>query len=260
MEQQHRSYIEQNVAIPIPETMLEIHGVLRGEYSQPVAILAPGLGGWAHDLLMFNASRYFEGEGVATLRVSFYGDNRSQRNIGDFDVKTNAADIDTVVDYVKNQSNTWVCVVGHSYSGMATVYSQKQQFDAAVLWDPSHTSAYSTQQAQSNLVNDFVYVDSLGSYVSASGPGYVLSRRVFENYAPGSAAMAASFRVSTLVVNAQNSGEAMQRYGQDYASAIDAKTKHVVIEGASHPFTEDGALERLYSVTVDWIKNKLNNL
>ena len=52
---------------------IEIHGVLRGDYSQPLIVLAPGLGGWMHDLQMFNASRYFEEKGYSTLRVSFYG-------------------------------------------------------------------------------------------------------------------------------------------------------------------------------------------
>lgn len=249
--------MERNITVPISRTDLEIHGVLRGGYDQPLAILAPGLGGWMHDLILFNASRYFEKQDVATLRVSFYGDSERQRNIGDFDVKTNAADIDTIVDYAKEQGSEWICVIGHSYSGMATVYSQKQAFDAAVLWDASHTDGYDEPQAKKNLEKDFLYIDKLGSYVSASGPGYVLSRKVFENYAPGSTAMAQAFRVNTLVVNAEESGEAMYRFGEDYAKSISALTKHVVIPGASHPFTEDGAMEKLYATTTAWIKSQL---
>src|SRR5664279_2266735 len=110
--------MERNITVPIPRANLEVRGVLRGEYSQPLAILAPGLGGWMHDLILFNASRHFEKQGIATLRVSFYGDDEKQRNIGDFDVKINAADIDTVVDYTKQQGCEWMCVIGHSYSGM----------------------------------------------------------------------------------------------------------------------------------------------
>ena len=248
---------ETAVTIPIPDSALEIRGTLRGEYAQPLAILAPGLGGWMHDLLLFNAARFFETREIATLRVSFYGDDAKQRNIGDFDVKTNAADIDTIVDYAREQGADWVCVIGHSYSGMAIVYSQKQAFDAAVLWDASHTDGYDELQAKKNLAQDFLYVAALGSYVSARGPGYVLSRKVFENYAPGSTAMARAFTVDTLVVNAGESGEAMQRFGQDYADAINAETKHIIIPGASHPFTEDGATERLYEVTANWIKARL---
>jgi len=236
---------------------LEIRGTLRGEYAQPLAILAPGLGGWMHDLLLFNAARFFETREIATLRVSFYGDDAKQRNIGDFDVKTNAADIDTIVDYAREQGADWICVIGHSYSGMAIVYSQMQAFDAAVLWDASHTDGYDEPKAIESLEKDFLYVDELGSYVSANGSGYVLSRKVFQNYAPGSTAMARAFTVDTLVVNAGESGEAMQRFGQDYADAINAETKHIIIPGASHPFTEDGATERLYEVTANWIKARL---
>jgi len=247
---------EQDVCIPIPDTSLEINGILRGDYNQPLAVLAPGLGGWKHDLLLFNASRYFEKQGIATLRVSFYGDDEKQRNIGDFDVKVNAADIDTVVDHARKQGANWICVVGHSYSGMAIVYSQQQAFNAAVLWDASHTDGYNEPQSKRNLEKDFLYVEELDSFVSANGPGYVLSRKVFENYGPSSTAMAKQFKVSTLVVNARESGEAMRRFGSDYASAINAETEHIVIPGASHPFTEDGAMERLFEITTNWIKNK----
>lgn len=257
MENYHGSSVEQDVTIPIPETGLEIHGVLRGEYSQPLAILAPGLGGWMHDLILFNAARYFEEQGIATLRVSFYGESKNQRNIGNFDVKTNAADIDTVVNYAKKQGSEWICVIGHSYSGMAIVYSQKQAFDAAVLWDASHTDGYDEPQSKQSLEKDFLYIDQLGSYVSANGPGYVLSRKVFEDYAPGSTAMAKAFKIDTLVINAEESGKTMLRYGEDYASAIDAKTEHIVIPGASHPFTEDGAMEKLYGITTKWIRSQL---
>ncbi len=257
MENYLSSYPEQDIVIPVPETEMEIHGVLRGNYEKPLAILAPGLGGWMHDLILFNAARYFEKQGIATLRVSFYGDDEKQRNIGDFDVKANAADIDTIVDYAKKQGADWICVVGHSYSGMAIVYSEKQAFDAAVLWDASHTDGYDEPNAKQNLERDFLYIEKLDSYVSANGPGYVLSRKVFENYAPGSTAMAQAFSIDTLIVNAERSGAAMQRFGEDYANAIAAETKYVVIPDASHPFTEDGAMERLCEVTTQWLKSQI---
>jgi hypothetical protein len=249
--------MERNVHIPIPDSQLEIQGVLRGDYGSPLAILAPGLGGWMHDLLLFNASRFFEEQGIATLRVSFYGDDDRQRNIGDFGVKTNAQDIDTIVDYAMEQGSTWICAIGHSYSGMAIVYSQKQAFDAAILWDASHTDSYDEPQAKKNLEKDFLYLDALGSYVSASGPGYVLSRKVFEDYAPGSTKMAQAFKIDTFIVNASESGTAMQRFGKDYASNIHAATEHNVIPNASHSFTEDGAMDELLKVTTKWIERKL---
>jgi|GEM_PF-1506951 len=249
--------MERNVHIPIPDSDLEIQGVLRGDYTSPLAILAPGLGGWKHDLLLFNASRFFEQQGIATLRVSFYGDDSNQRNIGDFGVKANAEDIDTIVDYAHKQGSDWVCVIGHSYSGMAIVYSQKQAFNAAVLWDASHTDGYDEPQAKKNLKNDFLYIDELNSYVSANGSGYVLSSKVFEDYAPGSTAMAQAFKIDTLVINASDSSKAMYRFGEGYTANIDAVTEHIVIPNASHPFTEEGAMEKLYEVTAKWIKKKI---
>lgn len=247
---------EKKIRIPIAEGDLEVRGILRGACDSPLAILVPGLGGWMHDLLLFNASRYFEQQGISTLRVSFYGDDEKQRDIGSFDVKVNAADIDAIVAYAKDQGAAWLCVIGHSYSGMAIVYSQAQAFDAAVLWDASHTDGYDERQAKERLEKDFIYIAELDSYVSAHGPGYVLSRKVFDNYAPGSTAMAQNFTVDTLIINARKSGDAMLRFGKDYANNISADTRHVVIDNASHTFTEEGAMEVLFGVTVEWIKQK----
>lgn len=246
---------ERAVQINVNES-LDIHGIFRGEAAWPLAVLCPGLGGWMNDLLLFNSSRYFEKHSISTLRVSFYGHDNKQRNIGEFGVKENAADIDSVVDYARARGSSWIGVIGHSYSGMAIIYSRKQAFDAAVLWDPSHTDGYDTIESKENLKRDFLYSTELSSYISAMGPGYVLSRKVFEDYAPGSSTMAEAFKVATLVINAENSGEAMRSYGQDYTDIINAPTKHVIIPNATHPFVEDGTSEVLFETTVKWIKER----
>jgi len=248
---------EKKVEIPIPGSNLKIHGVLRGKFTSPLAILAPGLGGWMHDVIIFNASRYFEKHCIATLRVSFYGYDENQRNIKDFDVKTAAEDIDTIVDFVSGKGTTRVAVIGHSYSGMAIVYSNNQKFDTAVLWDPSHTGGYDEPMAINNLQKDFIYIKKLDSYVSGNAGGDVISRKVFENYEPGSTAMARKFKIPTLIVNADSSIE-MKAYGQDYADSINAPTDRFVIAGSTHSFTEDGALEKLYNVTLDWLQDRQN--
>ncbi len=244
---------ETAVEIPIPNTTLNVHGVLRGDYDRPLAILLPGLGGWMHETLLFNASRFLDQNGIASLRVSFYGDGDDQRNINEYDVHNCAEDIDTIVDYVKEQGAEWIAVAGHSYSGMAIPYSQKQRFDTAILWDPSHTDAYSTLEAQFNLKKDFKLDRDLDAYVSALGSGYVISRKVFEDYKPGSVEISKKFKIPTLILNASFSPE-MQAYGKKYADSIDSETKQIVIPNSSHPFTEDGAMEQLFEETVEWIK------
>jgi alpha/beta superfamily hydrolase len=247
---------EQQIKIPIPETDLEIHGVLRGGSPKPLIILAPGLGGWMHDLLVFNASRFFEKHGIASLRVSFYGWDKHQRDIKDVYVKTFAQDIDTIVDYAKQQGNRRVAVIGHSYSGLGIVYSAKQQFDAAVLWDPTHTDGYEGAQAKKNLENDFIYIKEFNAYVAGKGSGDVISRKVFEEYAPGSTAKAKDFKIETLVINASYSKE-MKEYGKNYAESIDAPTKHIIIPNSTHPFVEDGAMEKLFEETLKWLKPQI---
>jgi dienelactone hydrolase len=233
---------------------IEIHGMLRGKFIDPLIILAPGLGGWMHDLQMFNASRYFEKQGFATLRLSFYGHDERQRNISDFGSHDCAADIDAVVDYVRRQGAKFVGVAGHSFSGLGIIYSKQQRFDTGILWDPTHTDGYDDPEAEKNLARDFIFIESLNSYVSGIGPGYVLSNKVFSDHGPGSNEAAKSFKKPLLVINADESKSQIEK-GMDYVKNCPSESKHVVIPNSSHPFTQDGAMENLFSETTKWLND-----
>lgn len=248
--------IETEVKIPLSNTDLSIYGTLRGDYAKPLVVLCHGYGGWMHEMLLFNASRYFEKEGFSTLRLSMYGGGEGSRDISDSDVVTHASDIDDVVAYVKNAGAKWVGVAGHSYSGMAIVYSQKQQFDAAALWDPTHTDGYDDPQNIKSLEEDFVFIKDINAYVSGKGTGYVYAKTVFDNDYPKSQEMAKKFMVDTCVFNADWS-EKQQNYGKDYADNIGGKAKRVIIKNSSHPFTEEGAAEKLYITTSEYFKSLL---
>ncbi|MGZ6005193.1 MAG: alpha/beta hydrolase family protein [Candidatus Saccharimonadales bacterium] len=244
---------ETEVKIPLSDTKLNIYGTLRGDYKHPLIVLCHGYGGWMHEMLVYNAARYFEKEGFASLRLSMYGGGEKSRNISDSDVMTHASDIDDVVAFVKKAGADWVGVAGHSYSGMAIVYSKKQQFDAAALWDPTHTDGYDEPQNKKNLAEDFIFVKDLNAYVSGLGSGYVYAKTVFDNNYPKSQGTCLKFKINTCVFNASWSKE-QQRYGKDYTDSIDAKTKQVIIPDSSHPFTEDGAAEKLYAATAEYFK------
>jgi hypothetical protein len=249
---------EKQVKIPISDSNIEVHGVLRGDYSMPLVLLAHGLGGWMNDLLVFNASRFFEKHGIASLRIGFYGWDEHQRDIKDCYVKTFATDIDATVGYAKHQGANWIGAIGHSYGGLGIVYSKKQQFDAAVLWDPTHTDGYEDPQAKKNLENDFIYIKELDSYVTGKGFGDVLSRKVVEEYAPGSTAKAKNFKIETLVINASGSEE-MKKYGKNCVDSINASAKQIIIPDSNHPFVEDGAMEKLFEESLKWLKQKIPN-
>ncbi len=247
---------EIEVKIPLSKSGLNIYGTLRGDYTHPLVILCHGYGGWMHEMLLFNAARYFEHEGFSTLRLSMYGGGENSRDISGSDVMTHASDMDDVVTFVKKAGSTWTSLVGHSYSGLAIVYSKNQEFDAAVLWDPTHTDAYDDPEAIKNIEKDFTYIKSLNSYISGMGTGYVYAKTVFDNDYPKSQYMASKFNVKTCVINASWSKE-QQKYGKDYVENIDAESEQIIIPDSSHPFTEDGAAEKLFAATVNYFKKLL---
>jgi len=247
---------ETEVKIPLPEAGLNIYGTLRGNYKRPLIILCHGYGGWMNEMLLFNASRYFENEGFSTLRLSMYGGGENSRDISGSDVMTHASDMDDVVAFVKRAGAKWTALVGHSYSGLAIVYSKDQKFDATALWDPTHTDAYEDPEAIKNIEKDFTFVKSLNSYVSGMGSGYVYAKAVFDNDYPKSREMAANFTVPTCVINASWSKE-QQKYGKDYVDTIGVKAEQIIIPDSSHPFTENGAAEKLFAATAKYFKKLL---
>lgn len=247
---------EKEVKIPLSDSDLYVYGTLRGDYSNPLIILCHGYGGWMHEMLLYNGARFFEKEGFSTLRLSMYGGGEQSRNISDSDVMTHARSIDDTVSFVKAKGASWVGVAGHSYSGLAMVYSTSQQFNAAALWDPTHTDGYDDPQSIKNLENDFFFVEKLNAYVSGLDSGYVYARSVFDNDYPKSNVMAAKFNVPTCVINASWSKE-QQKYGKDYADSIAADSKQIIIPDSSHPFTEEGAADKLFTETSAYFKSTL---
>jgi pimeloyl-ACP methyl ester carboxylesterase len=249
---------ETEFKIPLNPEGLYIYGILRGDYTKPLIVLCHGYGGWMHETLLYNGARYFEKEGFSTIRLSMYGGGEKSRDIADSDVGTHANDIDSVVEYVRKAGVKHVSMIGHSYSGMAIVYSAKQGFDAAVLWDPTHTDGYDQPEAIKNLENDFIYINSQEIYVSGKGPGYVYAKTVFDNDYPKSQEMASRFNINTCVINASWSKE-QQKYGKDYADRICASSEHIIIPNSTHPFTGDGIAEKLFKETAKYLKKQLTS-
>ncbi len=249
---------ETKISIPLSDPTYEIYGILRAEDNKrPIVVLCHGYGGHMNETLLYMAARYFDKHGFDTLRLSMYGGGEHARNISRSDVMTHAADIDSVVGYLKDSGFEWVGVTGHSYSGMAIVYSSSQQFDAAAMWDPSHTDGYDDPQAIENLEKDFVFVDEIQAYVSGIHAGYVYAKTVFDNRYVSSSPAASRFKIPTLVCNASWSKD-MKHYGRTYADTIAAQTKHVVIPDSTHPFLEDGVPAKLYRETVEYFKSTRN--
>jgi esterase/lipase len=243
---------ETYIEIPSSDNGIAIHGTLRGKSSGPLILLLPGLGGWMHDLQMFNGSRYFEERGYSTLRISPYGHAENQRSISNFGIHEYSKDVDAVCKYLRSKGTDFIAVAGHSYGGLAIAYSKEQNFETGILWDPTHTDGYGNPEAIKNLERDFMYIKELDSYVSGTGPGYVLAKKVFTDHGPGSNIAISKFKKPLLVVNASDTKSQITA-GKDYVDNCPAESKQVIIPNSSHPFTEDGAMERLFQATADWV-------
>jgi pimeloyl-ACP methyl ester carboxylesterase len=246
---------ESEVKIKLPESNLYIYGTLRGDFEHPLIVMCHGYSGWMHEMLSYNGARFFEKKGYSTLRLSMYGGGENSRDIANSDVITHAKDIDTVVKYLRNQGVEWIGVVGHSYSGMGIIYTEQQDFDSAVLWDPTHTDGYNEGGAIQKFKESFSYINELGIYVSGKGGGNVYAKAVFDNEYPKSPEMAKKFNIPTLVINASWSQD-QQKYVRNYAENINAEASQITIPDSTHPFTGNGIAEILFEITADYFDNQ----
>ena len=114
---------ECQLKMPSADTEHRISGVLRGSLEGDLAIIVPGLGGTMNDLLPYYAARYFDDKGLSSLRVDMFGKDPNQRNIEDCSLETMASDVDSIVEYTKTHGAKRVAVIGHSYGGLAILFS-----------------------------------------------------------------------------------------------------------------------------------------
>ena len=56
-----------------------------------------------------------------------------------------------------------------------------------------------------------------------------------------------------LVVNASDTQSQIDR-GKDYIDNCPSKSRQVVVPDSSHPFTQNGAMEKLFEETFKWIE------
>jgi hypothetical protein len=94
--------------------------------------------------------------------------------------------------------------------------------------------------------------------VSGLGPGYVYAKTVFDNNYPKSNETATKFKIPTCVINASWSKE-QKKYGKAYVDHISAPARQIVIPESTHPFTSEGAAEKLFTVTAEYFTSLRSN-
>ena len=252
----YRNIPEKTLYIDLPKSgNLRIKGILRGELTQPLAVIMHGRPGSGNDLLPYLGARYLYEHGLASLRLFMYDVEPSTRNLADCVLETHVQDFERVAQYLRDHKVPQIFAVGHSYGGL-TILSSKVVLDGAVLWDASHGLAWQ----DTKLAREMEDVETASLVIGLNGRGYVTPKLMHEfDQSLGDNSSWSAHKGYPLKIITAPEGR-LAEYGKKYFERADKPKQYVEIPEAGHSFNESDAITfKLFKETADWFKEILDD-
>lgn len=224
-----------------------IYGTLRGSLQKPIVIFVHGLTGDRNEHQFFNGARYLERHGFSSFRFNLYGWQSDARKLHYCTLRTHAEDLDRVIDYFRKRGVRKLFVVGHSYGGKTILASVAKNYDAVVLWEPSHRTA--------SLFRTSPYLRTFDGYLELEETAYgflVGAQMVKGEKRSKVEEKIREVRVPVKIIAAGRG--VLVRGARWYYRMANRPKALVIVPNASHCFDEEGTEERLLRETVGWFK------
>lgn len=224
-----------------------VHAILRGSLRKPVIVLVHGLAGNMNEAMHYNAARYFEKEGFSSLRFDLYSWQKGARRLHESTFSTHGKDIDAVLTYLTSHGARKIFIAGHSYGFPSILHSKKRRFVAVAAWDGSilpvnHVDTPKRIREPRGRLVDFGY------YIVVSEQMAKDSRTI------KSLDLLKIFEQPISYITVDDNADGNLAGARRMFKATTQKKELVVIKGAHHNFSEEGAQEALYKATIKWFK------
>lgn len=242
--------MEKKIKVKVSEKNY-IYGRLSGESCQPLFVIVHGLPGSMDEDFYLNATRWFAKQGYATFRFNLYGAENGTRQLMESTLKTHAFDIDAIVRYFRKKKFQKIFIAGHSYGGPSILLSNKQEFDGAVLWDPSYKISFTKTPHGTPPVK---YIKSIKGYIMDWGINFVIGKAMadeantlnWEN-------LTKNFHVPLKIISAGDSP--LVRGAKHYFKTANSPKDLEIIKNATHYFNDSEAMrENVYEISDEWFK------
>lgn len=220
-----------------------VKGYLRGPLTRPLVIFVHGLTGDPNEHQFYNGARYLETQGFSSFRYYVY----DSRPLIKATLKTHAADFDKVVAYFRRRTNQKVFAVGHSYGGATILIAPNKDLDGAVLWDPSYKS-----RKMALLKSMSTYEPKLNAYRLRWYVDYLLGKPMVD--VDAAVRWDELGKDVTFPLKVITAGKGALKASKKYAANARGKSAAEVVPGATHCFEEEGTAEKLFAVTMKWLK------
>ncbi len=232
----------------ITEDNFTIYGTLNnsGAASTKLIIFVHGLTGGQNEHHYFNAVPFFTKEGFDTFRFDFYSDENNARQLSDCSITIHAQDLTTVVNYFKDTYDQ-VFLVGHSLGVPVILRTNLSPITKIVLWDP-------TSGMKSLEEKNCVYNEKLGKYILNWGLEIIIGQNMIDEWKEASNLKVSVEKITKpcKFVFAEN-GKKYEAW-KPYLQFIKVPYESAVVGGASHVFVEEGAEQKLFDETLEWLR------
>ncbi len=225
-----------------------INALLRGSLRNPVIVHVHGLAGNMNEAMHYNAARYFEKQGFASLRFDLYSWEKGTRKMHESTFSTHGKDIDTVLSYITSRGAKKIFLVGHSYGFPSILHTKNRNFTAVASWDGSILPT--------NHVDVPERIEKpKGRLIMDNGYLIVVSEEMAkDSHTIKSLDLLKSFEQPISYITVDDNVNGNLSGAQRMFKTTSQKKELIVIKGAHHTFSEDGKQDQLYKATIKWFK------
>lgn len=225
-----------------------VYGQLSGSLKKPLVVLVHGLCGSMQEGLIHEAAQWFASHGYATFRFNLYGWQKDARQLVDCTLKIHACDIDAVVRFFRRRGVKKMYLAGHSYGGPTILQSKDQDFDAAVLWDPSYKMVLTKGKHAGK------YVKSLNGYFMRWGVNVVIGKKLADEANKLEwKKLTECFHAPLKIISAGN-GELVEGARYYYKTANKPKSFDIIKEATHYFDDKEGMREEVYRISKKWFE------
>ncbi|MBI2278665.1 MAG: alpha/beta fold hydrolase [Candidatus Brennerbacteria bacterium] len=241
--------MEKNLKIKLSKEF-SLYGKFSGSFNQPLFIIAHGFSGNMDEEFYRLATYWFGKHGFSTFRFNFYGHQKDARQLMNCTLKTHSTDFDTIVRYFRKRGVRKVFVVGHSFGGLVIFCSRNQDFDGAVLWDPSYKISFTKTMFG---FPGGKYIKEINGYLMKWGVNLIIGKVMAKEIDSLQwDSIAKNFKVPFKIILA---GKGALKGTKKYLNNAKVEKDLMIVEGATHYFNDrDGMQEKVFKSSEEWFR------
>lgn len=227
-----------------------LYGKFSGSFSQPLFIIVHGFSGNMDEEFYQSATYWFGKHGFSTFRFNLYSYQKDARQLMECTLKTHGADIDAIIRYFKKKGIKRVFIAGHSFGGLTIFFSHNQDFNGALLWDPSYKISFT--KATYGFPGG-KYIKKINGYLMKWGINLIIGKEMAKEVDSLQwDSLTKNFKVPFKIILA---GKGALKGAKKYLNRAKVEKDLMIIKEATHYFNDQkGMREKIFKASERWFK------